>query len=299
MTEVVVGVDGVALRVTNLDKVLWPSVGMTKGALIQYYLEVAPALLPHIDDRPLTLHRFPDGVNGVHWYETRANRAPEWLRTQAMYTFRAGKDVCAPVVENLAGLTWAANLAAVELHPFLGVTAELTRPTAVVFDLDPGAPAGFAEAARVALAVRAEVGRIGLTSYAKTSGRRGMHVYVPLNSPATYRETKTLARSIARKLTTEDPEHVTDVMARSSRAGRVFIDWSQNDAGKSTVAPYSLRGVTYPTVSAPVSWDEVRRAASDGASLVFLAHEMLQRLELVGDLFAPVLTMTQAIQPHG
>jgi bifunctional non-homologous end joining protein LigD len=295
--EVEVEVEGRRVRLTNLGKVLWPSVGMTKGALVDHYVQVAPVLLPHLDGHPVTLHRFPDGVAGPHWYATRAPSHPPWVRTQEMYVFRSGKDVRAAVIDGLPALMWAANTGAVELHPYLGTTADLRRPTVAVFDLDPGPPATVIDAARVALALHRLLDGLGLASFPKTSGARGLHVHVPLNAPHDFDDTKAFARAVARHLTERHPAGVVDVMARARRQGKVFVDWSQNDAGKSTIAPYSLRGLWYPTAAAPVTWEEVETAASTGevGTLVFLARDVLARLDRMGDLFAPVLHLTQSL----
>jgi bifunctional non-homologous end joining protein LigD len=292
-----VDIEGRSVRLTNLDKVIWPSVGMTKGDLIDYYARVAPVLLPHLAGHPLTLHRFPDGVGGPHWFETRAPTHPPWVRTQEMYTFRSGKDVDAVLIDGVASLVWAANAAAIELHPYLGTTDDLRRPSAVVFDLDPGPPATLLDAAEVAVSLRGLLGDLGLASFPKSSGGKGLHVYVPLNAPHTYEHTKTFARAVARRLTRLHPDVVVDVMTRARRRGRVFVDWSQNDAGKSTIAPYSLRGLWYPTASVPVTWDEIDTTVRSGsiADLVFLASDVAPRVDEVGDLFAGALTLTQTL----
>lgn len=290
MTATLVDIEGRTLRLTNLDKPMYP--GVTKADVIDYYTRVAPVLLPHVARHPVTLHRFPDGVFGDHFYETRCPPRPDWLPTQHMYTFRrSGKEVFACVLDDLPSLVWAAQVAALELHPYLGTVDDLERPTVVVFDLDPGPPAGFADACRVALQVKAVLDGIGLQAFAKTSGWYGLHVYVPLGGTATYDEARPFARAVARVLTADDPGRVTDVMARRARTGKVFVDWSQNDAGKSTVAPYSLRGRERPVVSTPVTWDEVSAAEP----LAFGPHEVLQRLDAVGDLFAPVATLRQEL----
>ena len=291
-------VDGRTLSLSNLDKVLWPHPGLTKGWLIEYYTRIAPVLLPHIRGHPMTLHRFPDGVDGMHWYETRAPAHPPWVETVALEMARSKKvlDVC--VLNDLPSLVWAAQIATIELHPYLGTADALDRPTAVVFDLDPGHPASVVDCCRVALRIGAVLGELGISAWAKTSGWSGLHVYVPVNGSAGYDETKALARAVARRLEQEDPDSVTSQMARAKRPGKVFVDWSQNDAGKSTVAPYSLRGWEVPTVSMPVAWDEVEAVASSGAAsaLTFLGEDALRRAE-TGDLFSPVTTLTQRLPP--
>ncbi len=296
--RVEVEVDGRTLSLSNLDKVLWPRPGLTKGWLIDYYTRVAPVLLPHVRRHPMTLHRFPDGVDGMHWYETRAPAHPPWVETVTFEMARSGKvfDVC--VLKDLPSLVWAAQIATIELHPYLGTADALDRPTAVVFDLDPGPPATVVDCCRVAVRIRALLADLGLSAWAKTSGWSGLHVYVPVNGTARHDETKGFARAVARLLEQDDPQSVTSQMARAKRPGKVFVDWSQNDAGKSTVAPYSLRGWEVPTASTPVSWEEVEGVASAGdpLALTFLAEEALRRAE-AGDLFAPVATVTQQLPP--
>ena len=295
---------GRRVSLSNLDKVLWPRSGLTKGWLVDHYTAMAPVLLPHLAGHPLTLHRFPDGVQGPHWYETRAPAHPEWVRTVTFRMRRTGKVFDVVLVDDLASLVWAAQIAAVELHPYLGTAADLDRPEFVVFDLDPGPPAGLADCCRVAGCIRDVLAGLGLRSWPKTSGGFGIHVYVPLHTPVTYDETKAFARSVARLLERDRPGEVTSLMPTVHRAGRVFVDWSQNDAGKSTVAPYSLRGWEVPTVSTPVTWDEVDAVAGGGdpRSLVFLPDDARRRAA-AGDLFEPVLTTSQVlpggVQPAG
>ncbi|HEX2041734.1 MAG TPA: non-homologous end-joining DNA ligase [Acidimicrobiales bacterium] len=294
-----VQVDGRSLSLSNLDKVLWPRLGLTKGWLIEYYRRVAPVLLPHVRGHPMTLHRYPDGVDGIHWFETRAPAHPPWVETVTFEMARSGKVFDVAVLNDLPSLVWAAQIATIELHPYLGTVGALDRPAAVVFDLDPGPPATVADCCRVAMRIRALLADLGLRAWAKTSGWSGLHVYVPVNGSAGFDETKPFARAVARRLEQEDPESVTSQMARTKRPGKVFVDWSQNDAGKSTVAPYSLRGWEVPTVSMPVGWDEVEAAATSGdaRSLIFVADDALRRAE-ANDPFAPVATLTQRL-PEG
>ncbi len=289
---------GSDVHFSSLDRVLWPEAGFTKGNMLDYYAHVAGALLPHLRGRPCTLHRFPDGLQGAHFFQTRCPPgAPEWVHTQRMWVFSSGKEVDAPVVDDARTLLWAANLSTVEFHPYLGCADDLARPTAAVFDLDPGPPAGLVDAARVALRVRDLVEDLGLDAYAKTSGAAGVHVYVPANTPVTYDDTKRFARAVAALLHKQTPELVVDKMTRSLRAGKVFVDWSQNDGGKSTIAPYSLRAAPLPTVSTPVQWDELSAAvdANDPAALLFGPGEVIQRLGDSADLFARVLTERQRL----
>ncbi len=301
MTVGALEIDGRSVRLTTPERVLWPRVSMTKGQMIDYYIRVAPLLLPYLVDHPITLARFPEGVDGKGFFQTRCPPHPPWVRTQRMHVFTSGKQVDAPVLDDLASLVWAANLASIELHPYLGRTLQMDRPEFVVFDLDPGTPADVLDACRVALRVREVLDDLGLVSLAKTSGGKGMHVYVPTGGLATYATTKPFARALAALIVREDPRRVVDRMDRTVRAGKVFIDWSQNDPGKSTVAPYSLRAKELPTVSTPVSWSEVEAAvdAGDWRRLVFGPGEVLDRAGEMGDLFAPALTLEQTLPPAG
>lgn len=293
--EAAVEVGGRTVRVSSLDRAIWPAIGFTKAHLLDYYVRVAPALLPHLAGRPVTLHRYPEGVAGKHFFQTRTPPHPEWVATVRLSFPRTGKTFLAPVIDDLPSLVWAANLGTLEFHSFLARVEALAAPTALVFDLDPGPPAGLLDACRVALQVRAALDVAGLASVPKTSGGKGLHVFVPLNSAtATYAATKALARSVAAALAQAN-ERVTDRMDRALRPGRVFVDWSQNDPGKSTVAPYSLRGLRLPTVSTPLTWSEVGAAcdARDARRLGFGPDEVLARVERYGDLFASVLDRRQ------
>jgi bifunctional non-homologous end joining protein LigD len=260
------------------DRVLWPAAGFTKRDLLDYYLSVAPVLLPHLRDRPLTLGRFPTGVEGRGFAETEARAAPDWLRTEPI-RLRGGEIRNYCVVEDEAGLAWLANRSVIELHPFLG----LDRPHAIVFDLDPGEPADVVDCARVALRLRE---RLGDDAVVKTSGSVGLHVFVP--TAATYEETRAFARRLAEELEAAVPDRVVSTTARAARPGKVLVDWMQNAPMRSTVAPYSLRAAPWPTVSMPVSWDEVERCAAERRPelLTFLAWHVPERVERLGDLFA-------------
>ena len=295
MTATTVEVAGRQLQVSSLERVLWPVTGTTKAELLQHYLSVAPLLLPHLADRPLTLHRYPQGVGGPHFFQTRTPPHPPWVRTVTLSYPRTGKTFEAAVVDDLPGLVWAVNLTTVELHPFLGRTGELASPTALVLDLDPGPPAGMLEACAVGLLLRAELDALGLRSYPKTSGGKGLHVQVPVEA-ATYDATKGLARRLARDLVRTHPSLVVDRMTRALRPGKVLVDWSQNDPGKSTVAPWSARGQPVPTVSVPVAWEEVEHAVRerDERALVFTLADVPRRAA-AGDLSAPVLAGGQRI----
>lgn len=300
MTSLAIAGRQVAL--SNLDKVMYPATGMTKAQVIDYYIRVAPQLLPHLRKRPLTMKRYPNGVQGEHFYQKRcpANRPP-WVGTARVPSKRAGGEVDTCVINDLATLVWAANLADLELHPSLARAPAFERPTVVAFDLDPGPPAGLVACCAVALRLRQLLHRLGLESFPKTSGAKGLQVYVPLNTPrVTYDETKTLARFLAELLQREHPDEVEAQMKKSLRPGKVFIDWSQNDKHKTTVCVYSLRATARPRVSTPVTWDEVARTAATGDAerLVFEADDVLARVRRRGDLFAPVERLRQRL-PSG
>jgi bifunctional non-homologous end joining protein LigD len=289
-------VEGRRLALTNLDKVLWPEAGRTKAWLIEYYVRVAPALLPHLEGRPLTLRRFPDGVEGPSWHQNECRGEPDWFRVFET-SGRGGRRLRFCVADDLASLVWLANHGVIELHPFQWRVEAPRQPTVLVFDLDPGPPAGLVESARVAVRLRDLLAELGLVSYAKTSGSLGLHVYVPLGSPHDGERLKAVARAIAERLAQQHPREVVAEMEKTRRAGKVFVDWLQNDPTRQTVSPYSLRGLPWPTVSAPVSWDEVETAAADERpeALISLAEDVLHRIEQHGDLFAEVLETEQTL----
>jgi bifunctional non-homologous end joining protein LigD len=291
------------LRVSSLDRVLWPEVGFTKAHLLDYWLKVAPVLVPHLRGRPLTLHRYPEGVGGPHFFQTRTPPHPAWIRTQRMWTFTSGKEVDAPVIDDERGLVWAAHLSTLELHPFLSRAERLDHPDVVVFDLDPGPPASLLDACSLAIELHDLLADLGLTSVAKTSGGKGVHVYVPVDASAhTYDDTKAFARAVAAILVQRHPDGVVDRMAMALRAGKVFVDWSQNDPGKSTVVAYSTRAVlSVPTVSTPVTWAELRDAVAAGSAdaLWFGPDDVLDRVHASGDLFAGALAGDQRLPTGG
>jgi bifunctional non-homologous end joining protein LigD len=283
-----VQVEGRSLSLSNLTKVMYPAVGFTKGEVIDYYTRVAPALLPHLRDRPLTLKRYPNGVEGGHFYEKNCpSHAPEWVRKERVDKI----DYC--VCDSLATLVWLANLADLELHPSLSLADDINRPTVMAFDLDPGPPAGLAECCEVGLLLRDALGQLGLESFAKTSGSKGIQVYVPLNVDGVDYDhgTKLLSQALARHLEAEHPKLIVSQQKKELRRGKVLIDWSQNDEHKTTVSVYSLRARECPTVSTPVRWSELE----DPAGLVFEAPDVLGRVERHGDLFAPVVELQQEL----
>ena len=297
--EQVVEIDDRRLKVSNLDKVLYPQAGFTKAEVIDFYVRVAPVLLPHIADRGVTLRRFPDGVDGESFFEKRCpSHRPDWVGTLPGPGDRNGTiGYCA--LDSTAALAWSANLAALEIHAPMARGADIDSPTMCVFDLDPGPGTGILECAEVALQIRDVLDRLaGLTCLPKTSGSKGLQVYVPLNAPHTHDHCSGFAQAVAQVLERHHPERITSVMRKDLRPGKVFIDWSQNSRHKTTVAVYSLRARPRPTVSTPVTWAEVE-AAADGADLAFEATEVLQRVDEHGDLFAPTLDVVQQLPEPG
>ena len=296
-----VDVDGRRLRLSNLDKVFYPATGFTKGGVIDYYTRVAPALLPHLRGRPLTLKRYPNGVEGKFFYEKECpSHRPDWVRTARvrMRGRRGGRsEVNFCVVDDLPTLVWTSNLADLELHTSLALAEDVKRPTILAFDLDPGEPATIVECCQVALWLRELFEHLSLESFPKTSGSKGMQVYVPVNTPTTYERTKPFAKALAELLEREHKELVVSRMDKKLRRGKVFVDWSQNDEHKTTVCVYSLRARERPTVSTPVTWDEVADGLEGGdpARVSFESGEVLERVEEHGDLFAPVLELKQKL----
>ena len=289
MTEV--DVDGRTLTLSNLDKVLYPDTGFTKAGVVDYYARIAPVLLPHLHGRPLTLVRYPDGVTGKSFFEKRRPpSAPDWIPI--------GGELGSVLCEEPAALVWLANLAALELHTHQSTQAAPDLPTAVVLDLDPGAPATVFDCARVALDLQSVLERLDLAAVVKTSGSKGLHVSVPIaTGTADDAATKAFALALGRLLAEAAPDRVTIAMAKEQRVGRVFVDWSQNDRHKTTVAPYSLRARTRPTVSTPLTWDEVRQAVESGdpESVTFEADQVLARVVALGDLYAANLDTRQEL----
>ncbi len=285
-----VEIEGRRLRLTNLDKVFYPEVGFTKGEVIDYYTRAAPWLLAHLRGRALTLKRYPDGVDGSHFYEKqKPSHAPDWVRAEAI---SAGDRMIDFILcDDLPTLVWLANLADLELHPSLALAHEPDAPTVLAFDLDPGPPAGLTECCEVALLLRDVLSELGLDSWVKTSGSKGMQLYAPLNSDVDYAQTKPFAHALARLLESRHPQLVVSAMKRALRKGKVFIDWSQNDRHKTTVGAYSLRARDRPTVSTPLAWEELE----DPEALSFDAARVLERLQERGDLFAGVLDTEQEL----
>ena len=287
-----------AVALTNLDKLMYPSAGFTKGQVIDYYARIAPVLLPHVRDRPLTLKRFPDGVGGAYFYEKNCpGHRPPWVATVPIWTERAQEDFDYCVITEAATIVWLANLADLELHPALARHDALDRPSWMMLDLDPGAPAGLLDACRVALWLRGLFTQLGLEVFVKSSGGKGLHLLAPLNGERTYDEVKPFARGVAETLEGRFPDRIVSTQARAKRPGRVLIDWGQNSQHKTTVSAYSLRARDRPTVSMPLDWDEVERACEERRPelLFFEADEALARVEERGDLFASVLSLSQEL----
>ncbi|MHA3770082.1 non-homologous end-joining DNA ligase [Verrucomicrobiota bacterium sgz303538] len=291
-------VEGKKVPVRHLDKVFYPEAGFTKGDLINYYVRVSPVLLPHLRDRALTLKRYPNGVTGEFFYEKKcpAHR-PRWMKTRAIWSEGNDDFIKFCVVNDLPSLVWTSSMADLELHTSLAVAKKPDRPTFMVFDLDPGAPADIVQCCQVSLWLRAVLEGTGLECYAKTSGSKGLQVYVPLNTPVTFDETKDFAHTLANALEKEHPELVVSRMLKSLRKGKVLIDWSQNDDHKTTVCVYSLRAKERPTVSTPVKWEEVESCLEheDPNALTFETEDVLKRVESHGDLFEPVLKQRQKL----
>ncbi|MFL6528087.1 MAG: non-homologous end-joining DNA ligase [Chthoniobacterales bacterium] len=291
-------VAGKKLPVSNLNKVLYPKAGFTKGQVIDYYVRIAPVLLPHLKDRPLTMKRYPNGVDKEFFYEKNcpAHR-PSWVKTAKVWSHGNQRDMHYCMVQDLPTLVWAANLADLELHTSLAKKKDVAKPTMMVFDLDPGPPATIVECCQVGIWLRDLLGQVKLESLAKTSGSKGLQLYVPLNTAATFDQTKAISRALAEHLERAHPQLVVHRMLKSLRGGKVLVDWSQNDEHKTTVNVYSLRAKDYPTVSTPVTWDEVERCLKkkDPDLLRFTSDHVLERVEKNGDLFAPVEKLKQKL----
>ncbi|HEV2791178.1 MAG TPA: non-homologous end-joining DNA ligase [Solirubrobacterales bacterium] len=296
-----VEVEGKELRLSNLDKVLYPKTGFTKGEMVDYYAKVAPAIVPHLSGRAVTLRRFPEGVEDLDaaFFEKRCPKhRPKWVKTAKVEAGpRAGTiEFC--VCDSLPTLIWMAQLAAIELHPSLSKSRAPKRPTALVFDLDPGPPADVVDCSRVALRLRELLTQLGLECFVKTSGSKGMQLYVPLNTKTSYEQTRPFGQALAQIVANQSPEDVLAKMGKKTdRSGKVLIDWYQNNERKTTICVYSLRAREHPTCSTPVTWEEVEAVAEsgDGSSLVFETHQVLERIEQHGDLFAPVLELEQKL----
>ncbi|MGN6254075.1 MAG: non-homologous end-joining DNA ligase [Solirubrobacterales bacterium] len=294
-----VDVEGKELRLTNLDKVLYSEAGFTKGEMVDYYARVGATMIPHLSGRAVTLRRFPEGVDDLDaaFFEKRCPKhRPKWVKTAKVLAGpRAGTiEFC--VCDSLPTLIWMAQLAAIELHPSLSRSRAPKRPTVLAFDLDPGPPADVVDCCRVALRLRELLAQLDLECFAKTSGSKGMQLYVPLNTKVTYEQTRPFGQAIAQIVAKQDPENILAKMGKKTdRSGKVLIDWYQNNERKTTICVYSLRARERPTCSTPVTWEEVEKAADsgDGNHLVFETTDVLKRIDDHGDLFAPVLELEQ------
>jgi bifunctional non-homologous end joining protein LigD len=291
-------VEGKKLSVSNLDKVLYPKVGFTKGQVVDYYIRIAPVLLPHLQDRPLTMKRYPNGVEGEFFYEKNCpSHRPTWVKTAKVWSEGNKRMMNYCLANDLPTLVWAANLADLELHTSLARKRNVAQPTMMVFDLDPGAPANIVQCCQVGLWLRELLSKMKLKSFAKTSGSKGLQVYVPLNTPVTFDQTKDVSRALAQLLEREHADLLTSNMSRALRKGKVFVDWSQNDEHKTTICVYSLRAKQEPTVSTPVTWDEVANCLKKKKAdlLKFRSDKTLARVEKMGDLFEPVEKLKQKL----
>jgi bifunctional non-homologous end joining protein LigD len=294
VTDSLVEVDGRQLKLTNLDKVLYPEVGFTKGEVIHYYATVASTLLTHTAGRCVTFRRYPNGVDDKSFFEKRCPKhRPDWVDVAIGPGDRNG-DVAYCLIEEEAAVVWAANLAALELHTPMALAEDLESPQMLVFDLDPGPKTDITQCAQVGLELQELLSTVDLEVFAKTSGSKGMQLYVPLNTPHTHEHCSDFAKAAGSVLAKRRPKEVTINMAKSERPGRIFVDWSQNSRHKTTICPYSLRARPHPTVSTPVTWDEVSDAA-EGMPLAFETADVLERVAELGDLFEPTVTLQQEL----
>src|SRR5437016_6447650 len=291
---------GRQIKLSNLEKVLDPKAGVTKGQVVDYMVRIAPVLLPHLAGRPLTLKRYPEGVEGIFFYEKNCPKhKPDWVKTAKVWSEGNNRFMYYCVVDELPTLVWLANLADLELHTSLAVAPEIHQPTVIAFDLDPGPPASIVQCCQVGLWVRDIFAQFSLQAFPKTSGSKGLQIYVPLNTPVTYDQTKAFAKGVARLLESRHPSQVVSDMKKALRANKVFVDWSQNDVHKTTVCVYSLRAKEQPTVSTPLTWKEVETCFKKGDPelLVFTSDQVLERVEKMGDLFEPVIKVKQKLPP--
>jgi bifunctional non-homologous end joining protein LigD len=296
-TSTKVQVGNVEVAISNLDKVFYPKTGFTKGQVIDYYIRISEVLLPHLQDRPITLKRYPNGVEGLFFYEKQCpSSRPKWVKTTKVPK-SDGSDINYCVMNDLPALIWAANLADLELHTFLHKMPRIHCPTALAFDLDPGPPADVVACCEVAVKLRKIFAAMDMESFPKTSGSKGMQVYVPLNTAVTYDQTKGLARELASSLERQFPHLVVSKMDKALRKGKVFVDWSQNSDTKTTINVYSLRAMERPMVSAPVKWEEVEHALEtrNAREIAFDTGDVLKRVEKLGDIFFPVLNLKQKL----
>jgi len=292
-------IDGHSVVVSNLEKIYYPKAKFTKGDVLNYYIKIAPLLLPHLKGRPLTMKRYPNGVDGFFFYEKQCPRPrPSFVKTCKVARHHEAGEIDYCLVNNLPTLVWVANLGDLELHTFLSRAPHVHRPTQIVFDLDPGPPANAVQCAQVGLWLRELFSQLGLEAFIKSSGSKGMQVYVPLNTPVTYQETSPFAKAVAQTLEKAHPELVVSDMKKKLRRGKVLVDWSQNSETKTTVCVYSLRAKDHPFVSMPLEWEEVEKCLKkkDTSLVFFEAEEALKRIKKKGDLFARTLTLKQNLK---
>ncbi|PSL07049.1 bifunctional non-homologous end joining protein LigD [Haloactinopolyspora alba] len=303
LSDGVMEIEGRELELSNLDKVLYPRTGATKRDVLEYYRTVAPVLLPHLEGRPLTMKRFPDGVRGQSFYEKRCPPwRPDWISTTPVWTQRRQRDVDYCVIDDLPTLLWAVNLADLEMHAMLARADDLERPTMVLFDLDPGEGVGLVECAETALRLRDAIRHMDTEVLVRSSGSKGLHLTVPLNTDIGYERTKPFARALARRTESEHPDEVVSRMGKDKRRGKVFIDWSQNTPHKSTVVPFSLRARERPTVAVPLRWSEVEAVADGSAGpddLLRTADQVTAELDERAELAGPLLHTRQQLPDLG
>jgi bifunctional non-homologous end joining protein LigD len=297
----IIQLGGREIALSNLEKTYFPESGFTKGEVIAFYREVAKTILPHLRDRPLTMKRYPDGIEGKFFYEKNAPvHTPEWVKTFAVPRSEGGSDINYILCNDQATLIWVANLGDIEKHVLLARVPDLNQPTAIVFDLDPGEPADILDCGRVALHLKGLFDALKLESFVKVSGSKGLHMSVPLNSKATYEMTQPFAKTVAELVEQQLPDQVVSAMAKTLRRGKVLIDWSQNSDFKTTVCVYAMRAKAGgPFISMPITWQELAKAVKSGKrdSLSFTPAAAIKRLQRVGDLFAPVLKLRQKLPP--
>lgn len=297
-TESMLEIEGRQVRVSNLQKIYYPATGFTKGGVLDYYINIAPVFLAHLKDRPVSLKRYPDGVKGLFFYEKQCPvHRPDWVQTTPIWSDVRKAKIGYCVFNDLPSLVWAANLAVLEFHTSLSRKQDMTKPDFLAFDLDPGDGMNISACCKVAVLIEEKLRELKLKCFAKTSGSKGLQLYVPLNSKADYEQTKTLAHDLAIELEQAHPELVVSKMSKALRKGKIFIDWSQNDEHKTTVCAYSLRAKERPSASTPLKWEEVEAAARSRSKqpLFFSPADVLKRVEKFGDLFAPVLKLKQSV----
>lgn len=286
------------LTLSNPDKVYWPETGFTKGQMVAYYRAVAPAMVPHLKDRAVTLKRYPEGVDGFSFFEKNCTKhRPDWVKTVPVERKKDGKTIHYCVGWDEATLVWMANLGSIELHISLSRASNLMRPTAMVYDLDPGPGTTIVECCELGLRLKKRFADLGLEMFPKTSGSKGLHLYVPLNTAATFEKTSAIAHAVALQMEQEMPDLVVSTQKKTEREGKILIDWSQNGPHKTTIAVYSMRAKELPTCSTPVTWREVSACAKKGDPelLRFTADDVVKRVKKKGDVFEPVLSLKQKL----